>query len=43
MNVIKYKSMAIVKQQKTLIDCKQEFNQLDGTIILTPQITKFGW
>jgi hypothetical protein len=43
MNVIKYKSIvAIVKQQKTLIDCKQEFN-LDGTIILTPQITKFGW
>jgi hypothetical protein len=44
MNVIKYKSIvAIVKQQKkALIDCKQEFNQLDGTIILTPQITKFG-
>jgi hypothetical protein len=29
--------------KKALIDCKQEFNQLDGTIILTPQITKFGW
>jgi hypothetical protein len=41
MNVIKYKSIVAIVS-KTLIDCKQEFNQLDGTIILTPQITKFG-
>jgi hypothetical protein len=30
--------MVIVIQQKSLNDCKQEFNQLDGTIIYLPKL-----
>jgi hypothetical protein len=36
MNVIKYKSLVAIVKQKSIFDCKQEFNQLDGIIFNTP-------